>query len=79
MQNIREAVQQAVREKLAEAVQDMDFSDLINRIADGFIESEIGDVETEAGEYVASEVCDWSGKIGAVSTLHEILDEYMEG
>lgn len=77
--NIKEMIMDAIRENLKEQINEIDWSDVVNRIAEGAIEDEIGDIESEAAEYIAvNSVNTYNNKFGALGVLHELIDEALD-
>lgn len=74
---IKEKICEAIRNRLTEAVNDMDFDEVYDAIAESAIENEIGDIEDEAATYIANEASGYANKFGAEDILHEVLDEFM--
>ena len=74
---IKEKICEAIRSKLTDAVNDMDFDEVYDAIAESAIENEIGDIEDEAATYISIQARNWTSKFGADDILHELLDEYM--
>ena len=76
--SIKEQLYKAVKAKLKEEVNDMDWEDVIDNTAQAIIEDEIGDIQKAAENHMMTELSDWSGHFGASDILNELLDEVLD-
>lgn len=76
--SIRDQLYEAVRNKLKDEVNNMDWEDVIDNAAQAIIEDEIGDVQKAAEQHVRNGLTDWAGHFGADNILTEIMDDVMD-